>query len=76
MKEFKEEDLPKEFKEKFELIFKDLIEINELKDVNIISFVELFTHLAIFELEMIRNKDKFQIFFFYPILFSTYNNII
>lgn len=58
MKEFKEEDLPEEFKEEFELIFKDLIEIRELKDLNKISFVDLFTNLAIFGLEMIRNKDK------------------
>ena len=58
MKEFKEEDLPEEFKEEFELIFKDLIEINELKDLNKISFVDLFTHIAIFLLEMIRNRKK------------------
>jgi len=58
MKEFKEEDLLEEFEEEFELIFKDLIEISELKDLNKISFVDLFTHLAIFGLEMIRNKEK------------------
>ncbi len=54
MKEFKGEDLPEEFK----FLFKDLIEISESKDLNKISFVDLFTHLAISGLEMIRNKDK------------------
>ena len=62
MKEFKEEELPEEFKKEFDLILKDLIETSELKDLNKISFEDLFTHFRIFGVEMIRNKDKLKKF--------------